>query len=447
MQSKKILIAQNDCNDSAAILNNMFAERGHRVTHVDNGDSVCRLISGDHYDLLVTELNLPRVSGIDLIQKVKQNDASIPVIVVSEHADVANAVEAMKRGASDFLLKPLTTETVETICSYIPNGSLPKESAKQNGKHRIITRNNEMQRLLQLSKDIAESQAAVFIQGESGTGKELIARYIHSCSDRKASPFIAINCAALPETLLESELFGHEKGAFTGAINKKKGKFEIAEDGTLLLDEVSEMNYPLQSKLLRVLQEKEIDRIGGTAPISVNARIIATTNRNVDQHIKENRFREDLYYRLSVIPIHLPPLRDRREDIPILVEHFVQKYNRIDGRSVKGLTEAAMDVLIRRPWKGNVRELENMIERAVLLAKENVIDERTLFITDPSPVVQDLQYRSLPDCSLREVEKNMILKTLDKTNGNRTHAAEILGISVRTLRNKLKEYRKKMEIQ
>jgi two-component system response regulator FlrC len=299
---------------------------------------------------------------------------------------------------------------------------------------------------MQMARDVADSRASIFIQGESGTGKELFARYIHHYSARKHNTFVAINCAALPETLLESELFGYEKGAFTGAISRKKGKFELASQGTLLLDEISEMDYQLQSKLLRVLQEREIDRIGGMYPVPVDVRFIATTNRDIEEQIAQGKFREDLYYRLNVIPFCLPPLRDRIDDIPLLADYFVEKYCTMDKRSVKGLTTEAMASLMQMPWKGNIRELENMIERAVLMCRGDLIDEKTLFTIGGNKPAENSGYPFLPALSLKDMEKNVIFRALDQTDGNRTHAAEMLGISVRTLRNKLNEYKQKMAI-
>jgi two-component system response regulator FlrC len=256
---------------------------------------------------------------------------------------------------------------------------------------------------------------------------------------------VAVNCAALPENLLESELFGHEKGAFTGAITRKKGKFEIANHGTILLDEISEMDFKLQSKLLRVLQEREIDRVGGAGPITVDVRVIATTNRDIEIQMEEGKFREDLYYRLNVIPIHLPPLRERRDDISLLANYFIEKYNRLDRRAVKGLTKEAEDALSQMPWKGNVRELENVIERAILMCKGDHIEEEGLLMKGKAKKQDDLGHLFMPTVPLKEMEKKAIFQALDHTNGNRTHAAEILGISVRTLRNKMNDYRKTME--
>jgi two-component system response regulator FlrC len=306
-----------------------------------------------------------------------------------------------------------------------------------------------MEKLLKLAARVADSSASVLIQGESGTGKELLARFLHEKSTRRDQPFIAINCAALPENLLESELFGHEKGAFTGALAKKAGKFELADKGTLFLDEITEMQFHLQSKLLRVLQEKVVDRVGGTQPVDVDVRVIATTNRDAKAAVETQAFREDLFYRLNTIPLIIPPLRERRRDIEPLCDFFIKKYCRIDARSVKGLTDQALSVLINHTFPGNVRELENVIHRAVLLAETDMITPADLLMDDAAdiPLADDdsgAEFAGAEDFSagsLKEMEQKMIFKTLDQTEGNRTHAAKILGISVRTLRNKLNEYK------
>jgi two-component system response regulator FlrC len=336
---------------------------------------------------------------------------------------------------------------IEIMAAQTPSRPFNAIRGKQDKKPTIITENKEMHRLLEQARDIADSQASIFIQGESGTGKELFARHIHNHSNRRHKPFVAINCSALPETLLESELFGHEKGSFTGAVTSKKGKFELANHGTMLLDEISEMDIQLQSKLLRVLQEREIDRIGGMEPIPVDVRIIATTNRDIEKQIRDGRFREDLFYRLNVVPFHLPPLRDRRDDIPLLAQYFIEKYNRLDSRNVKGLTEEVVELLMQKPWKGNVRELENVIERALLMCKGDLIQRDDLLSHDKADAVEDTKLSFMPTVSLKEMEKKVIFSALDQTDGNRTRAADILGISVRTLRNKLNEYREKMEAQ
>lgn len=447
MTKKKVLLAENDINSQSHHICKIFLESGYHVKTATNGRLAYEEIIKNHYDLVISDMNLSQINGISLLKRIKECKTTLPVVLIADEACVNEAVEAMKLGADDFLLKPLTPKMMELIHSYVANGSNDKKKEESRKRFKIITQNEKMEKLLETARDVADSKASIFIQGESGTGKELFARYIHHHSSRRDEPFVAVNCAALPENLLESELFGHEKGAFTGAISRKKGKFELANHGTLLLDEVTEMDYQLQSKLLRVLQEREIDRIGGMNPVPVDVRFLATTNRDIEKQIKDGKFREDLHYRLNVIPFHLSPLRERKEDIPLLAKHFVEKYCELDNRSVKGLTDEAIATLIEMPWKGNVRELENIIERAVLMCKQDLISNKDLFLTEkdkqPNLVTQTISQT----VSLREIEKNVILNTLDHTNGNRTHAAEILGISVRTLRNKMNEYRKKMEIQ
>ncbi len=447
MIRKKILLADNNINGPMHDMYKVFLESGFEVKTADNGRLAYEEIVKDHYDLVLTDINLAQINGISLLKRIKDFNAKLPVVLMADEARVNEAVEAMKLGANDFLLKPLAPKTIQLIHSYIENGLNIKVKDDARKRFKIVTHNKNMKDLLQLAKDVADSRASVFIQGESGTGKELFARYIHHFSGRKDQPFVAVNCAALPENLLESELFGHEKGAFTGAISTKKGKFELANHGTLLLDEISEMDYQLQSKLLRVLQEREIDRIGGTQPVPIDVRFIATTNRDIEKRIKDGKFREDLHYRLNVMPILLPPLRERKDDIPLLAKHFVEKYCRLENRPVKGLTGDAMASLMEMTWKGNVRELENIIERAVLMCKGDVLDKKDLFVLEKNRQPDISTPSTIAPVSLKEIEKNVILNTLDQTNGNRTHAAEILGISVRTLRNKMNEYREKMEMQ
>ena len=446
MSTRKVLLVDKDSNDRSAIAARL-TEAGHRVSAVGDSLAAFEKVIRDHYDLVLTELDLPHMSGIELLKRIRDANRSLPVIVISADAGVSEAVEAMRSGASDFILKPLTAEMIAIIATQTPSRPFNAIRGKQDKKPSIITKNKEMYRLLEQSRDIADSQASIFIQGESGTGKELFARHIHNHSNRRHKPFVAINCSALPETLLESELFGHEKGSFTGAVTSKKGKFELANHGTMLLDEISEMDIQLQSKLLRVLQEREIDRIGGMEPIPVDVRIIATTNRDIEKQIRDGRFREDLFYRLNVVPFCLPPLRDRSDDIPLLAQHFIEKYNRLDGKNVKGLTEEVVELLMQKPWKGNVRELENVIERALLMCKGDLIQKDDLLSHDKRDAAEEVKLPFVPTVSLREMEKKVIFSALDQTDGNRTRAADILGISVRTLRNKLNEYREKMEPQ
>jgi DNA-binding NtrC family response regulator len=360
---------------------------------------------------------------------------------------VETAVEAMKYGASDYILKPFSTELLERVIANLKarDGDASTLSPAPIDQRSILTQDPGMVRLLSTVEGVAASQATILINGESGTGKELLARFIHSRSPRAHRPFIAVNCAALPDGLLESELFGHERGAFTGAIMKKIGKFEMAHTGTLLLDEISEMNMGLQAKLLRVIQEREVDRVGGREPVSVNIRVIATTNRSLYHEVEQGRFREDLYYRLNVFPITVPPLRERPADIPLLARHFVAVSAARNSIPLPMVSAEAYAMLQDRRWKGNVRELENVMERAVLLAGNGPIFPGHLLLESGGQQMTSAPVPSIPqpsgNGSLWEMERDLIFQTLARVRENRTHAAKELGISIRTLRNKLREYR------
>ena len=377
----------------------------------------------------------------------------MPVVIVTAQGSVHNAVEAMQAGASDYILKPFSFEILEkTIKKAI--GVLAGQAESKSGGEavhslkagkEIITRSPKLKAILKQAREIAPSSATVLIQGESGTGKELLAAYVHRHSLHPEAPYLAINCAALPETLAESELFGHEKGSFTGAVGRKIGKFELVKMGTLVLDEISEMPLPLQAKLLRVLQEREIDRVGGTRPIPISARIIAISNVDLMQAVKDGKFREDLYYRINVIPLRLPPLRQRREDIEALACYFMEKYCRLNHKEICGIDAAAMDVLLNHAWGGNVRELENTIERAVLIAGgRHILPQNLLLETSESSAQSSDAIRVKAGLTVRDMEKALIFRTLQDVNDNRTQAAELLGISIRTLRNKLREYKEDM---
>ncbi len=353
----------------------------------------------------------------------------VPVILLSEEADLTEAVTAVKNGAFDYRLLRTEPEVLE---------QLVLQAAKEIPKveQGYLTAHPGLKKLLRRLREVAQSKATVLITGESGTGKEVLAKYLHRISDRAQGPFVAINCAALPEHLLESELFGYEKGAFSGAYTRRIGKFELAHGGTILLDEITEMPLALQAKLLRVLQESEVDRLGGAYPVKIDVRVIATTNRNLQEEVQNGRFREDLYFRLNVIPVHLPPLRERPEDISLLAMHFLREFAARYKRPVQGFAEGVLERLSHYHWPGNIRELRNLVERAVLLAQGKWITLADLF-------PQDLQTKeeNTPLRPLKEMEREMILKALRAVNGNRQKAAEILGISVRTLRNKLQIYR------
>jgi DNA-binding NtrC family response regulator len=368
--------------------------------------------------------------------------------MITAYGTIANAVEAMKEGASDYILKPFSSETLEMVVKKVSSHVVPAvqreqlqiSSTSNSEAKEIVTQDFNVLRIIDLARSVASSKATVLIQGESGTGKELLASFIHRHGAQQDGPFIAVNCAALPEGLAESELFGHEKGAFTGAISKKIGKFELANHGTLVLDEISEMPLPLQAKLLRVLQEKEIDRVGGTKPIPIDVRIIAISNVDLKQAIVKGKFREDLFYRLHVIPLTIPPLRERRSDVVLLTQFFLEKYSTLYDKTMRDISDETASLLTKYDWKGNVRELQNTIERAVLLGKGEVLLPRHLFLDEPeNQEVQPMQSKS--GISLAQMERDLIVRTLREVDGNRTHAAKILGISIRTLRNKLREYR------
>jgi two-component system response regulator FlrC len=403
-----------------------------------------RRLKEKYYQLVITDMRMPEVSGLDLLRKIKNLTPQTPVILLTAYGTVQNAVEAMRDGAFDYLLKPFSSEALEAVVRRALD-SIARKNEKVS--HELITQDPGFSRTLEQASQAAASTATVLIEAESGTGKELLARMIHLKSPRNSGPFIAVNCAALPENLLESELFGFEKGSFTGASVSKPGKFELANRGTLLLDEIGEMAPILQAKLLRVLQEKEIDRIGGKDPVDIDVRVIATTNRDLLTLVRNEGFREDLYYRLNVVRLTIPPLRNRRADIPLLADFFCKRYGRNFGRDGIFLSNEALDRLLRHDWPGNVRELENMIQRAVTLCTGSIIKVEDLNLSEsplPPPTLQsetkppELGYSA--GVTMREMERQLICRTLQDTQGNRTRAAKCLGISLRTLRNKLNEF-------
>jgi len=436
----------------------LFEAMGFLVDAVPEGSDALAHLLAQKPAVVVADDGTPGFSALDFLKQAAASDTGVPkTIILTPDPVMDYAVSLIQHGAMDYLIKPVDPKQLElsvkkSLVSAIAPSPIDQGAKKGKAiKHKavqIITKEPRMTRLLKLAARVADSSASVLIQGESGTGKELLARFLHEKSTRRHQPFIAINCAALPENLLESELFGHEKGAFTGALAKKAGKFELADKGTLFLDEITEMQYHLQSKLLRVLQEKVVDRVGGTQPVDVDVRIIATTNRDAKAAVEDHAFREDLFYRLNTIPLIIPPLRERSQDIQPLCDFFIKKYCRIDARSVKGLTDQARSVLHNHSFPGNVRELENVIHRAVLLAETDMITPSDLLMDDgaETALIDDTGAEAVANedfsaGSLKEMEQKMIFKTLDQTEGNRTHAAKILGISVRTLRNKLNEYK------
>jgi DNA-binding NtrC family response regulator len=391
-------------------------------------------------------------SDLEWVSRIRSSFPELPLLLMSRFPSVDQAVKAIKIGAADYVPVDVSHEQLSAILEGLllrdsvksPAASPPRERPPHPWVHPIAA-DPAMLRLLAMTNKIAARPTTVLLQGESGTGKEVIARYIHRKSGRSEGPFVAVNCAALPETLLESELFGHEKGAFTGASLRKKGKFELAEGGTLLLDEISEMPLFLQAKLLRVLQEKEVDRIGGQAAVPVDVRVIATTNRNLEEETKAGNFRLDLFYRLNVIPLWIPPLRERKGELLPLSNYFLKKHGQVNGERPKELSFEAVELMESMDWPGNVRELENLMERATLLVESDTIRPEDL-VDMGLPVKQgEIERGDGPVSSLKEMEKKMIVRALQGQEGNRTHAARVLGISVRTLRNKLHEYKEELE--
>ena len=432
----------------------LFEGMGFLVDAVPEGSGTLNHLLSQKPAVVVADDATPGFSALDFLKQAADSGIGVPkTIILTSDPVVDYAVSLIQHGAMDYLIKPVDPRQLELSVKKSLAAALaaPPGEKEKTVKHKavhIITKDPRMENLLKLAARVADSSASVLIQGESGTGKELLARFLHEKSARRNQPFVAINCAALPEHLLESELFGHEKGAFTGALARKAGKFELADKGTLFLDEITEMQFHLQSKLLRVLQEKVVDRVGGTQPVDVDVRVIATTNRDAKAAIENQAFREDLFYRLNTIPLIIPPLRERSRDIRLLCDFFMKKYCKIDAKSVKGLTDQAFSVLHNHSFPGNVRELENVIHRAVLLAETDMITPSDLLMDDGAdiPPADGAAAESFADegfslGSLKEMEQKMIFRTLDQTEGNRTHAAKILGISVRTLRNKLNEYK------
>jgi len=410
---KPILVVDDDPQMRAA-LQEAIQRLGHRAVLAENGQEALTKLNSSSFALVITDMKMPKMDGLAFLKEARLRGANLPVLVITGHGTIENAVETMKEGATDYLLKPFSFDTLSRKIDTIME--------RMSGSREIISACPKMNKLLQIADAVAPSDTTVLICGESGTGKELLARHIWSTSLRKDKPFVAVNCAAIPDNLMESELFGFEKGSFTGATEKKIGKFELANGGTLLLDEIGEMSISLQAKLLRVLQEKEVDRIGGRQPVPIDVRIIATTNRDLYKEAMEGKFREDLYYRLSVFPIDVPPLRERQEDIPILADHFLKKFS---GLSL--------------PWRGNIRELENTLQRAILLCREEQIGIEHFMFYGEQPAQQP-QVQG----NIRDMEKELILKTLKEMDGNKTRAAKALGVSVRTIRNKLNEYGKNL---
>jgi len=441
-----ILIVDDEevmCESMAAWLR----EDGHRVDTAPNGRKAVEMAQTTDYAIYFIDLKMPGgMDGIETMMEIRRTRPDASIIIITAYATVDTAIQAMKEGAQEYIVKPCNPQEISLLVSRIlkvrklqrENAILRKKLSRQYHHFDVITKNARMQEILSLARDIASLRSTVLIRGESGTGKELIARAIHYSGDRASKPFITVSCAALTETLLESELFGYEKGAFTGAGGQTSGKFELADSGTIFLDEIGDISAKLQADLLRVLQERCFYRVGGTEEVRVDARVIAATNKDLSQLVAEGKFRDDLYYRLNVIEIRIPPLRDRREDVPLLAEHFVERISHELGREVNGITGDALKVLMDYDWPGNVRELENAIERAIVTSRNGMLEDSNFSALQRGGAGR--QPWVVPDLPLAELERQAIVAALERRSGNVKEAATALGIDRSTLYDKLKRY-------
>lgn len=448
---EKILIIEDKESMARMLKETLEASGYHTIISGDGQDGIKRFRQ-EKVDLVLTDLKLPKKDGLEVLSAVKEDNPLIPVIIMTAYGTIDIAVKAIKDGAFDFLTKPFDTDhLLHLIRKALYNQRLTRENillkeefSSHLGMPTIVGKSEKIVEAARMVQKVAQTKTTVLLLGESGTGKELFARAIHCLSPRKDFPFVPINCAAIPKELLESELFGYEKGAFTGAESRKIGRFELADKGTVFLDEIGEMDGSLQSKIMRVIQEGEIERVGGLNRFKVDVRIIAATNRDIEKAVLEGRFREDLYYRINVFPIIIPPLRERKEDIPLLVDYFIKKYSAEMKVPEKKIAGEAMELLLRYNWKGNVRELENTIERAIILCDGNIIGPEHIALSPVTPAFDRLPLEgSLEDTTkeaIRIAETKRIKKALAETKGNKSRAAEILNVSYKTLLTKIKEY-------
>ncbi len=452
MKKENTILVVDDDRAHRTMLRTLLSGWGYKIVEADDGQVAIEKVHEQAFDMILMDIRMLKVSGLEALDGIKTYNPAIPVIIMTAYSSVETAVEALKKGAYDYLTKPLDFDELRLAMERAMDHSQLKEENRllretlgsNFDRQNIIGRSTAMVKLLETVAQVAPSEATVLIRGDSGTGKELIAGAIHFNSPRKDGSFVKVNCAAITETLLESELFGHEKGAFTGAHRLKEGRFRQADGGSLFLDEVSEMSLGMQVKLLRALQEREITRVGGEEVIKVDVRVIAATNKDLIQEIESGRFREDLYYRLNVVTLNVPLLRERKEDIPLLAQHFLSTFAEKNRKQIKGFTPQAMDQLLKYDWPGNVRELMNAVERAVVLSRSEYLDEQDLplVIKDARPDEEKSpsSYAVPADVPLEDVEKATILKTLESTDGNKSEAARRLGITRKTLHKKLKKY-------
>ena len=447
MSVEKIMVVDDDSLGREYLCETLM-RGGYEVISASNGQQAIARISKETCDVIFLDMKMPGMCGMEVLEKIKSISSETVVILMTAYGTIETAVEAMKKGAYDYIIKPFSPDQIELLISRVnerqklitENRYWRSNSNTDEKLNPVFSRNSKMSVIYEQIKKIAQSKASVLIQGESGTGKELIARAIHVHSPRSENPFIRVNCAALAETLLESELFGHERGAYTGAISKHTGRFELANEGTLLLDEISEISPNIQAKLLRVLEEEEIERVGGEKTIKIDVRIVATTNRNLMNEISKGTFREDLFYRLNVVPIYLPSLRERRDDIPLLVDYYLRKYSLENNAVVKSIDKEAMDYLCQYNWPGNIRELKNIIQRAVVMESHEVLQLEQFNCLFTHQDAERSKSTSTAGKAIEDVERDLIYSTLEKMGGNKTKAAELLKITTRTLRNKLHKY-------
>jgi len=448
---KTTILIVDDEKTQRAVLSGDLKSRGFNIFEAESVEKAIEIISDNTIDVVLSDLKMPNETGIDLVKKLKKINPDITVVIMTAYASVETAVTAMKEGAYDFITKPYHLDEIEIIIKRIVEKNnltselkvLKEQLASQNRLEGISTNSYKMQQVLDVASRVSSSKASVLINGESGTGKEVLARAIHYASKRKEKLFVAVNCAALNENLLESELFGHEKGSFTGAEKQHKGRFELANEGTIFLDEIGDLPMPTQIKLLRVLQEGQIERVGGNTTLDVDVRIIAATNKNIPELINEGKFREDLYYRLNVVNINLPPLRERKEDIPVLIDIFLKKYLDETNKKKIEFSKEALDMLMKYNYPGNIRELENIIYRSIVLSRNEVIT------TDDLPIGVKNPNLELKNCyeegatlqeKVESLEKRLINEALHQTKGNQSAAANLLGISERNMRYKLEKW-------
>ena len=458
-QKKQVLVADDEPN-LRRVLRAQLTRDGYDVITVEDGQAALEALETHHVDVIISDLRMPKMDGMTLLKRVVSSQPDVPVIIITAHGTVDTAVEALKLGAFDYVTKPFEQSEFKNVVNKAARTRELSQRdvsapASEVGRYRLIGQSGPMVDVYQVIEKVADTPSTVLLTGESGTGKELIARALHENSSRKDKPFIRVNCAAIPGDLIESELFGYEKGAFTGAVTSKPGRFELAHDGTLFLDEIGEIPVNMQVKLLRAIQEQEFERVGGIKTISVDVRLVAATNRDLAEEIQAGRFREDLYYRLNVVKVRLPPLRERKSDIPLLVDHFVKRYRERLKKDVEGVNEEAMQRFLAHPWPGNIRELENVIERCLLFTDGTHVEIGDLpdelragdrpHAEDPPEQTTTTSSEETPGLkeAVREatsrVERQLIVKALQQTGGNVTHTARLLKISRKSLQTKMKE--------